>query len=241
MAEDAEHEEWTYEDPEQEDIVFSIVRPTDVESVAEFLLENFFTNEPLGRALSLDANEEVRPWLADMVAHAIQEKMSILIRQKSVEHGENIVAVCLNDVERIDEDADNVTIFSFVQPEKHPCMWKITRVLEELVRDRDLFKEYKVQNFVGIQMLSVGPQFGGRGLAKKLIELTEMLARLRGFSLMLSEATSEFSARAFLKAGFESKNILQYDSFTLDNEKPFKGLAEKKVHTCAQLMVKALD
>jgi hypothetical protein len=92
-------------------------------------------------------------------------------------------------------------------------------------------------------MLCVNPRFGGRGLAQKLIQLTEALTKTLEYSLIISEATSEFSARAFLKAGFHCKKMIQYDTFTLDNsqQQPFQQLTSGGIHTAARLMIKYLN
>lgn len=150
-----------------------------------------------------------------------------------------VIAVCLNDVERAENDPEDVNIFSFVSRDSQPNMWKITRVLDELVADANLFNCYQIDELVSCQMLCVDPRFGGRGLARKLIQLTEELTRTMDYPLIISEATSEFSARAFLKAGFHCQKTLQYDTFTFDNgEQPFQQLASTGVHKNARLMVK---
>lgn len=117
----------------------------------------------------------------------------------------------------------------------------ITRVLDELVSGEDVFNGYQVESLVSCQMLCVNPRFGGRGLAQKLIQLTEELTKTLGYSLIISEATSEFSARAFLKAGFLCLKTIQYDAFTIDgDQQPFQQLSLDGVHTAARLMIKHL-
>lgn len=237
---------WTHHDSDLPDFCFSTVQPEDVEQVSEFLLRYFFTEEPLGQSLNLDPDKEVRPWLSKMIEHEIREGISMVVRLRSTNNDESVsgelddmVAVCLNDVERSDSNAEDVTIFTFVDQASQPNMWKITRVLDDLMADQNLFNRYQVDALVTCQMLCVNPKFSGRGLAKKLIQLTEDLTKMSGYSLIVSEATSEFSARAFLKAGFNREKTIQYANFTLDGEYPFRPLSSS-VHVAANLMVKDL-
>ena len=145
-------------------------------------------------------------------------------------------------MERKVSDPEDVNIFTFVDRDTQPNMWMITRVLDELVSGEDIFDCYQVDALVSCQMLCVNPRFGGRGLAQKLIQLTEALTKTLEYSLIISEATSEFSARAFLKAGFHCKKMIQYDTFTLDNsqQQPFQQLTSGGIHTAARLMIKYL-
>ena len=234
---------WTHHDSALPDFCFSTVQPEDVEEVSEFLLKYFFAEEPLGQSLNLDPDKEVRPWLSKMVEHEIREGISVVVRLRSPEGAPTgcgeMVAVCLNDVEREVNDAEDVTIFTFVERDTQPSMWKITRVLDDLLAGQDLFARYQVDALVTCQMLCVDPRFGGRGLAKKLIQLTEDLTTMSGYSLIISEATSEFSARAFLKSGFHREKTIQYATFTLDGQQPFRPLSTG-VHSGAQLMIKDL-
>lgn len=232
---------WTHHDSDLPDFCFSTIQPEDVDQVCEFLLQHFFAEEPLGQSLNLNPNVEVRPWLTKMVEHEIREGVSVIVRLRSAGDGPvgQMVAVCLNDVERVENDPEDVNIFTFVNRESHPSMWKITRVLDDLLSDQDLFNRYQVDALVTCQMLCVDPRFGGRGLAKKLIQLTEDLTRTTGYTLIMSEATSEYSARAFLKAGFQRVKTLQYATFTLDGQQPFRPLSSS-VHSGAQLMIKDL-
>lgn len=74
---------WTRPDPNDPDLELSILQPEDVHQVSEFLLANFFAQEPLGQCLGLDPDLEVRPWLAQVLQHQIREGLSVAIRSKT--------------------------------------------------------------------------------------------------------------------------------------------------------------
>jgi len=209
----------------------------DTGDVTEFLLKYFFSEEPLGRALGVDVEAEVRPWLANVVMHQVQENISIVIRD-CASHNQ-LVAVCLNDVERNADDADDVTISASVEKQRHPSMWKITQLLNDLVKDVELFSRFHIDAYVLLQILCVHPKYAGRGLAGKMIDMTERIARVCGHSLIISEATSGYSTSAFLKAGFQVENSIEYADYSLDGvDKPFSS--NTGVHSGARLMIKQL-
>jgi len=216
----------------------SLMGIEDVMDVTEFLLDYFFSEEPLGKALGLDVEAEVRPWLAEVVRHQVQENTSIVIRSSASDN--QLVAVCLNDVERNIDDAGDVTISTSVNEKYHPAMWKITRLLMDLVKDVDLFDRFHINAYVLLEILCVHPRYAGRGLAGKMIDITGRIARESGHSLIISEATSGYSSSAFLKAGYTIENSIDYADYSLDGiSKPFAS--RTGVHTGARLMIKQLD
>ena len=104
--------QWQY--PSTPELEFAIIQEdeVEVEEVSMILLQHFFTQEPLGQALKLDVNQEVSPWLRRVVAHVVQKKISLVVRNHETRQ---IVAVCLNDVEREEKDNEDVTMLTEVQ------------------------------------------------------------------------------------------------------------------------------
>lgn len=217
---------------------FTIATPHEalVSEAAEFLIQHFFVREPMGTALQVDAEREIRPWICTLLHYQFKEGMTIMIRE--VDEDGDIVALCLNDVER-KQVANRVTIMDSVRREHHPNMWKITRLLQVLTESVDLFERYQVDSLVMLQMLCVRDSYSRRGLGQQMIRLTEGLSRQRGHRLLVSEATSAFSTRAFHNAAFQCDAVIEYQDFDIDGEKPFVEIAP--VHRGASLMVKLLN
>lgn len=159
--------------------------------------------------------------------------------------------MCVNDVVHKEPDPEDVTVFSFVSREGQPCMWQIGRLLDALMEGHDIFSSPlnsqtdTSDSVVVLQILAVGQTHTGRGLAAKLIRSTEEVTRLAGLKTVISEATSHFSSRAFLRAGFQAVRRIQYADFTLDaddgHRRPFRLLGQRTIHTGADLMVKRLS
>lgn len=221
---------------------FRTIRATDVDEVCDFLIENFFPVEPMGQVLGLDAEKECRPWISQLVEHQIVEGISFIVR--NLADGE-VAAVCLNDIERkVEADpAAEVNMMTCLdqRPERNPCMMKIGGLLGELMERHDLYSAFQVESVVNLQFLSVSPNYGRRGLAKALIGLVESRAKQLGHSLIYTEATGDFSARAFMQSGYFCVDELVYADFELPEtgEKPFKSMTG--VHKCVRLMIKHLD
>jgi len=78
---------------------------------------------------------------------------------------------------RREEDPNDVTVFSYVQRDEQPSMWRIGQILEALLNGQDLFADHDRPGVIILQMLSVRPDQTGRGLAAKLIQATENLSR----------------------------------------------------------------
>lgn len=155
-----------------------------------------------------------------------------------------MAAVCVSDVIHRDPEPDDVTVFSYVEEEKQPGMWKIGRLLDSLMEGVDLFDGGRQPDVVVLQMLAVGSSYGGRGLAGKLIEATEEVTRSNGHWAVVSEATSHYSAKAFARAGFRTVKRIEYADFTLGVGgeaalRPFQDLGgQRSVHSGAEFMMK---
>lgn len=104
----------------------------------------------------------------------------------------------------------------------------------------NLYEAFGLDSVVQLQFLSVSPRYGRRGLAKAIIGLVESRSKQLGHSLIYSEATGEFSARAFLQAGYFCVDQLEYSTFEMPEtgEMPFKSMTG--LHNCARLMIKHL-
>ena len=89
-----------------------------------------------------------------------------------------------------------------------------------------------------LQMLAVHPSARGQGLARDMIERSVQLAKCLGFKMCKTEATGDFSRRAFLKAGFELVAECDYNDFAKDGERVFQDINN---HKGVALLIKILD
>ena len=81
------------------------------------------------------------------------------------------------------------------------------------------------------------PKTRRRGLATDLINRSVQLAQCLGYRVFKTEATGEYSRKAFLRAGFEVVAECKYSELSVDNKKVFEGISD---HQACTLMVKIL-
>ena len=71
-------------------------------------------------------------------------------------------------------------------------------------------------------MISVHRDFGGRGIARKLVQITEDHLRQehKEVRLISAETTGALSAKVFEKQGFEQITKINYNEYRNNNDKP---------------------
>ena len=87
-------------------------------------------------------------------------------------------------------------------------------------------------------MIAVSPDSRGLGLASDLVRRSVQLAKCLGYKMCKTEATGDYSRKAFLKAGFQLVSECDYQDFTVDGEKVFQDI---KNHKGVALLIKMLD
>ena len=70
------------------------------------------------------------------------------------------------------------------------------------------------------------PESRGQGLAYDLISRSLELAECLGFKMCSVRATSDFSKKAFLKAGFVEVIEYKYSEWTFNDNKVFGGISD---------------
>ena len=81
------------------------------------------------------------------------------------------------------------------------------------------------------------PKVRKRGLATDLINRCVQVAHCLGYKVCKTEATGEYSRKAFLKAGFKVVSECNYSEFSVNNKKVFENISD---HQACALMVKIL-
>ena len=75
-------------------------------------------------------------------------------------------------------------------------------------------------------------------MAKDLVNRSVQLAQCLGYRVCKTEATGDYSRKAFLRAGFEVVAECKYSEFSVGDKKVFEGISD---HQGVALMVKFLD
>ena len=90
-----------------------------------------------------------------------------------------------------------------------------------------------------LNMICVSPNESGQGLASKMMNWSENMAKTSGLSIMTAETTGIGSTKLFQKSKFTKVKEIQYDDYMDKNgEFPFANL---KPHLGCSIWKKALD
>lgn len=212
-----------------DDLQWTTVRQEEKVEVSEFLLDHFFPQVPIGKIVNMDVNREIRPWLADFIETVLAASpASIAVRTRK---DGRLVALAVNIIERLGgEPSPDIT--QFVDPVQHPLMHMNMAFLEEL----SIFPDDcpAASQMMNVFMVAVAPQYGKRGLASKLIQLSVVLAGRLGIEMVVSQAVNYYAIRALEKCGFRSVKQVLYGDFVYEGTTP---LANNGVHQKAELMV----
>lgn len=206
---------------------FEILAQSHWHSVAEFLLDNFFTEVPIAKLVGMDVDREVRPWLGSFVHSALAYPISIGVRN---ERGK-LVAVCFNVIETATQQLGGrrlPNIGDYISHDKNPVMSMNMAFVEQLAESAQLDTAFN------IFMLSVSSGYLRRGLARTLIQLSVRLACELGIDTVVSQAVNFYAYKAFESCGFFCAKQLRFDEFKYDGVVP---LANCGVHQTGKLML----
>ncbi len=75
-------------------------------------------------------------------------------------------------------------------------------------------------------MLGVAPDFGGRGIARMLVQQTLENGKRRGYERAVTEATGNVSQHIFRHQGFVERFRIPYKEFLHDGKRPFNTISD---------------
>ncbi|KAK2724458.1 uncharacterized protein LOC136032686 [Artemia franciscana] len=209
-----------------------ILNEEEADEVSDHLLENFFPFEPLAMHLQLNLEDEIRPWLRSLISHQLSQGLSVGLRDQLNEN--LLVGVSVN--EDVTRNQNEITMKSCIT-EDYSKMKQIIHMINLLYDSEDMLDVLEVERAIHICMVSVKQEYGGQGIAKRLLEHTETLAADKGIIAFFAEATGNYSAAAFIKKGFKIFKELPYKEYEFNGEKPF---GDMKKHNALRLVTKKL-
>jgi len=212
-------------------VIIDIAKPDVAEEIGEFFMLNFTPVSPNSELQEYDASppeidvQKQQFWL-NLRRETLSQLHSMTVREQSTGR---LVAVIYNRME--------------TPTTEHPEFPKrlVTAILQTLTKDHNLFTLYETDKVLDIIIVTVSSDFGRKGLATKLMELSIQLAIQSGAGAIQVEAVSEYTARAASKLGFEILKSIDYATFEYDGIKPLAG-KEKMLseHPAARLMARRL-
>lgn len=163
--------------------------------------------------LEMDCEKEVRPWLPQFVSSVVASGWSIIVRDNEGQ----LAAVRLNLLELKDS---NIGMHELVDATNQPKMTIVLELLNQLSSSFNFYTMHNVDQVLHLVMVAVSEQFGRRGIASRLAQLSLRRARKEGIRVVVVEGANMFAAKLLLKNGFELVNQILYNDFEYKNSKP---------------------
>lgn len=197
-----------------DDIKFRVIQPNDYEQVIDFVVENFYRDEPLSRI-----EPKVVPGESDRadILACLQGGTSILAVQIKENGDEELVAVntaVVKDSSCIDK------YFETAEREGSTKYGQIMKLLGIASREADVFQKYGVQKILYSFMSCVKPTLRGKNIGVRIkLELMDMGRRM-GYKLITADCTSYYSARVCERLDWDRVNFLAYKDYVDENNEP---------------------
>lgn len=197
---------------------FFIIKSIHFDEVIEHLKENFFYDEPLNAAVGLCRNKgEGHPELEKHSLATLSDGVSVAVQNSKGE----IVGVCLNGFLHPGETLKAKNALESCQDERFR---KIFTLLYDQNLKFDLFEKLNVDRIFEYRILSVDKNYRGQGLAKKLMQKSEEVARKYHCKVVKGDATAAGSLAICLSLGLKPIEEISYKDIDLDVSPPHEKL-----------------
>lgn len=201
-----------------ENFEFFMIKPIHYDEVIEHLKENFFYDEPLNRAVGLcSIKGEGHPELEKHSLATLSDGVSIAVQNSKGE----IVGVCLNGFLHPGETSKAKEALENCEDERFK---KIFSLLYEQNLKFDLFEMLDVDRVFEFRILSVDKNYRGQGLAKKLIQKSEEVARKYHCKVVKGDATAAGSLAICLAQGLKPIQEIAYKDIDFNVSPPHEKL-----------------
>jgi len=191
--------------PPPEPYEVRIVTEKDSEQIIDHLRKFFFKDEPLNVSVKLIESDDSRcPELESYSIKSIKDGISLM----AITDSNKIIGVCLNQKLHRDDLEEEV------KKCPNPKFEKILKFLRTLDKEGNVFGQYPdVDKILNVFILSVDGSWRGKGIAKKLMDMTRKFAREQGYGLMRVDCSSHYSAKAVARLGFDCIHTIKYEDY----------------------------
>ncbi|CRK99131.1 CLUMA_CG012150, isoform A [Clunio marinus] len=201
-----------------ENFEFFMIKPVHYDEVIEHLKNNFFYDEPLNRAVGLCSSKgEGHPELEKHSLATLSDGVSVAVQNSKGD----IVGVCLNGFLHPGETLKAKEALNASQDEKFQ---RIFNLLYDQNLKFDLFEELNVDRIFEFRILSVDKNYRGQGLAKKLMQKSENIARKYHCKVVKGDATAAGSLAVCLSLGLKPIAEIHYKETDMNVSPPHEKL-----------------
>jgi len=215
-------------------LAYEIARPSSLPAIHKLMYQSFWADEPMTRHLGLNKGEFTIKDGDAVVEHLIKD-FNLSIMAKDSVTGTPLAVMLNGEFHRDELDMPRSEILSSCEDEEFK---PVASILNEVqIKSKDYFYKNDITTAFDLKLLSVSPKARGMGLANDLVQKSVDLAKCLGYKMCKSEATGDYSRKAFLKAGFELEAECKYSEFMFEGETVFSGITD---HQGTAFMVKLL-
>lgn len=214
-------------------LVIDLAQPGMAEEFLEFFIVHLNNASPNNHIRHYDApppgsegeKQSFERWLG-VIRETLCSPYSLTVREQNTGR---LVAVIYNRIETPTTELHN-----------YPRRFQFS-ILNALTKDHNLFTLFKTDKVFEIAIVAVSSDYGKKGLATTLMELSIQIAIQNGAGAAQVEALSEYTARAASKLGFTVLKSIDYATFEYEGVTPLAGNEEMlSEHPAARFMARRL-
>jgi len=228
-------------------IEYQLITKDKYAPVADFMINNFFIQEPMGLALGL-TKAEVERWYLSFLTTMLDYSLPTPVSYIAVDsdEGGKIVGAIISMV--LDPSKDPPpSMKTFLDPNIEPLKIQIAQLLEDIEDGVDVHGDLKQPpsaKILACLFLSVSPAYGGKGIAKQLVGHSEgRVGDVEGLTIAMTDTTSAISYKVFSSLGYKLIREVEYLSYRdPQGVYIFKGKEDALgIHTHARVVAKVVD
>lgn len=212
-------------------IDFIVMNIEHREKVFELVTNTFFRDEPLNKCLAFDLPHEPVEFIEPVLSNALEDQCSFVAIDNQTQE---IIGVILNLIKYplTSTSIDKFDIENFQSEKLH----FILRILQHVHGNINLFEKLNTNRLLHIMIIAIDIRYRGLRLTEKLIHASiERAKNTLNIQGVFAEATSLYSAKAFLKQGFQ-----MYDEIIYTNYDKIRLASLDGEHDRCQLLAKQL-
>uniref|UniRef100_A0A1I7UJD5 aralkylamine N-acetyltransferase n=1 Tax=Caenorhabditis tropicalis TaxID=1561998 RepID=A0A1I7UJD5_9PELO len=197
----------------QEKLIFRLAEKADAEAILEYMLKNFFPEEPCSKALKLDISE-IEPIYSALIDRCLDFPFSTVVCKETGE----IVAILLNSIwKRDDNDCEGADYEAEEGATEN--MDKFLKMLNQCHEDFWNLAPSDIHVVLHREISSVSNGYKRRGIATKMLtaNMTKDSIKAYGVGGVISETSSHANQLLLEKNGFKCLKEIPYSSI-LDSQ-----------------------
>ncbi|CAL4123165.1 unnamed protein product [Meganyctiphanes norvegica] len=195
------------------DIEYPLLTESDLPELRTLIKEAFAPREPT--TLCLHATpDEVMTYFMDITEECIKNNGQIHVGARDPNSGK-LVGCCVNNI-LTKERMHSPWTYAKVTNDKERTFREI---FIEVESHDDVMTRDNVDRLFEYALLTVDPNFGGKGIAKKLVKMSEEVAIKEGVKVGLTVTTNIISQNIFTKLGYKVYHTMDYATLEIGGKR----------------------